>query len=75
MNQMRTPAGHLQVRPDKNGRTRTFWAFWRDARGKKGGRCLGLAHVRDSGRRTPRGAIVRRAGHGPKPDGDYLTPD
>jgi integrase len=34
---------------------------------------LGPAWVRDSGRRTPRGAVVWRAAPGTKPDG-YLTP-
>ena len=24
------PTGHLQVKLDKNGRTRSFWVFWRD---------------------------------------------
>src|ERR671939_241478 len=37
-------------------------------------RRLGPAHVRDSGRRTPRGAIVWRAANGSKPDPTYLTP-
>jgi integrase len=74
MSQTKRPTGHLQVKLDKNGRTRSFWAFWRDRQGRKGGRCLGPAHVRDSGRRTPRGAVVWRAGHGPKPGSGYLTP-
>jgi integrase len=30
--------------------------------------------VKDSGKRTPRGAIVWRAANGPKPDPSYLTP-
>jgi integrase len=74
MSQSRRPTGHLQVKTDKNGRTRSFWAFWRDRNGRKGGRCLGPAHVRDSGRRTARGAVIWRAGHGPKPSPEYLTP-
>ena len=49
------PRGHLQVKLDANGRTRAFWAFWRDQDEQKRGRRLGPAHVRDSGRRTPRG--------------------
>lgn len=69
-----TPRGHLQVKLDANGRTRAFWAFWHDENDQKRGRRLGPAHVRDSGRRTPRGAIVWRAGHGAKPSADYLTP-
>jgi integrase len=75
MSKTRKPTGHLQVRPDKNGRSRSFWAYWRDHEDKKGGRCLGPAHVRDSGRRTSRGAVVWRTGDGPKPSADYLTPD
>lgn len=71
---MKRPTGHLQVKIDKNGRTRSFWAFWRDRNDKKGGRCLGPAHVRDSGRRTARGAVIWRVGHGPKPSPEYLTP-
>jgi integrase len=74
MSQTKRPTGHLQVKLDKNGRTRSFWAFWRDRHGRKGGRCLGPAHVRDAGRRTARGAVVWRAGHGPKPRPEYLTP-
>jgi integrase len=68
------PTGHLQVRLDRNGRTRSFWAFWRDQTGQKGGCRLGPAHVRDSGRRTPRGAIVWRAGNGSRPTPEHLTP-
>jgi integrase len=74
MSQLKRPTGHLQVKIDKNGRTRSFWAFWRDRNGRKGGRCIGPAHVRDSGRRTARGAVIWRAGHGPKPSPEYLTP-
>lgn len=67
------PRGHLQVKGEKNGRGRSFYAYWWDAQGKPG-RCLGPAHVRDSGRRTPRGAIVWRAGDGPRPSAEHLTP-
>ena len=35
---------------------------------------LGPAHVRDSGRRTARGAIIWRAGDGPRPTPEHLTP-
>jgi hypothetical protein len=31
MSHTRRPTGHLQVKTDKNGRTRSFWAFWRDS--------------------------------------------
>jgi hypothetical protein len=74
MSQNKRPTGHLQVKLDKNGRTRSFWVFWRDRQGRKGGRRLGPAHVRDSGRRTARGAVIWRAGHGTKPGPEFLTP-
>jgi len=74
MSRISGPAGHMQVRTDKNGRTRSFWAFWRDANGKKGGCRLGPAHVRECGKRTARGAVVWRAGHGPRPTPEHLTP-
>ena len=48
-------------------------ALWRDADGRHKKR-LGPAHVKDSGRRTARGAKLWRAGDGPKPDPSYLTP-
>lgn len=67
-------ADYDQVKTDKNGRGRSFWAFWRDRNDKKGGRRLGPAHIRDSGRRTARGAVIWRAGHGPKPSPEHLTP-
>lgn len=67
------PTGHLQVRRDKNGRGRSYHAFWRDADGKHGSR-LGPAHVKDTGRRTPRGAIIWRAADGLKPTPEHLTP-
>src|SRR3954468_14755949 len=35
---------------------------------------LGPGWVKNSGKRTPRGAIVWRAANGPKPDPSYLTP-
>jgi len=65
------PSGHLQVKGPK-GR-RAWFALWRDADGRHQKR-LGPAHVRDSGRRTPRGAVVWRAANGSKPDPSYLTP-
>jgi integrase len=49
-------------------------AYWRDTEGHKFGRTLGPAHVRDSGRRTPRGAVIWRAGDGPLPTPQHLTP-
>ena len=74
MSAPRSPRGHLQVKPDKVGRTRSYYAYWEDETGKKFGRCVGPAHIKDSGRRTPRGAIVWRAGDGPKPTAEHLTP-
>ena len=67
------PRGHLQVKGGKNGRRRTFHAFWWDTDGKHG-RCLGPAHVRDTGRRTARKAVIWRAGDGPKPTPEHVTP-
>jgi hypothetical protein len=64
------PSGHLQVKGDR-GR-RTWYALWRDANGRHQKR-LGLAHVKDSGRRTPRGAIVWRAADGRKPDPTHCS--
>lgn len=66
--------GHLQVKLDWNGRTRSFYAFLRNQDGARGGCRLGPAHVRDSGRRTARGAIIWRAGNGPRPTSEHLTP-
>jgi hypothetical protein len=42
------PTGHLQVKSDSNG-ARSYFAFWRDEHGARGGKRLGPAHVRDSG--------------------------
>jgi integrase len=61
--------GHTQVR----GKPRRYYAHWIDAGGTKRSRTLGFAHVKDSGRRTPRGATVWRAADGPCPNG-HLTP-
>lgn len=66
------PSGHLQV---KGGRgARRYYALWRDADGRHQ-RLLGPAHVKDSGRRTPRDAVVWRTADGPKPGPEWLTPD
>jgi hypothetical protein len=67
------PTGHLQVKVDKNGRGRSYYVYWLDAGGKHGRR-IGAAHVKDSGRRTPRGAVVWRAGDGTPPSSEHLTP-
>jgi hypothetical protein len=63
--------GHLQVRGPA-GR-RKYVALWTDREGGKHTTTLGSAHVKDSGRRTQRGAVVWRAAGGPCPDG-HLTP-
>src|SRR5690349_6446651 len=63
--------GHLQVRGHA-GR-RKYYASWADRDGIKRTRTLGVAHVRDSGRRTARGAVSWRAADGPCPLGG-LTP-
>lgn len=74
MNASIRPSGHLQVRTHRNGRGRSYVAYWHDADGRKFGRTLGPAHVRDSGRRTTRGATIWRAGDGPLPTPEHLTP-
>ena len=74
MSGTKRPTGHLQVKPDRDSRMRSFWAFWYDQDGERGGCRLGPAHVRDSGRRTPRGATIWRAGNGPRPTPEHLTP-
>jgi integrase len=63
--------GHLQVKGSP-GRRR-WYALWRDAEGRHQ-RVLGFAHVKPSGRLTPRGAVIWRAGDGPCPGPDWLTP-
>ena len=65
------PSGHLQVKGETG--KRRYYALWRDADGRHQ-RLLGPAHVKDSRRRTPRGAVIWRVGDGPKPDLSYLTP-
>ena len=64
------PTGHLQVKGVRGARA--FYALWRDADGRHQ-RKLGLAWVKDSGRRTARGAVRWSVRDGSKPDG-YLTP-
>lgn len=64
--------GSLQVEPRKKG---PVWvASYTRTNGKTARRTLGLAWVRDSGKRTARGAVVWRAGAGTKPSADYLSP-
>jgi len=63
--------GHVRV--VGNGRGRKYLAQWTDRDGVRRTRTLGPAHVRDSGRRTARGAVVWRAGDGECPTG-MVTP-
>lgn len=58
------PTGRTQVKLDKNRRTRSYWVHWQGAEDKHRRR-LGPARVKDSGRRTPRRAVIWRAGDGP----------
>jgi integrase len=78
MSALRTPTsgdvrvtGHLQVKAPAGGRK--WYAHYSDRDGIKRTRMLGPAHVKDSGRRTLRGAVVWRSGDGRCPDG-HLTP-
>ncbi|MDQ6749885.1 MAG: site-specific integrase [Actinomycetota bacterium] len=65
------PNGHLQV---IGGRGNRRWrAFWWDADGKHS-RVLGMAWAQNSGKRTPRGAIIWHSADGRKPNSSYLTP-
>lgn len=66
------PTGHLQVKGARSGRR--WHVLWHDGDGRHH-RVIGPAHVKDSGRRTPRGAVVWRAADGPKPTPAHLTPD
>jgi integrase len=68
----RAVTGSVLVEERKKGRV---WiaAYFR-ADGRKVRKTLGPAWVRDSGARTPRGATVWRAGSGPKPSDEHLTP-
>jgi integrase len=74
MSRNSSPTGHLQVTQEGKNEQRVYRALWRDADGVRGAKTLGPAHVRDSGRRTPRGAIIWRAGDGPRPTPEHLTP-
>jgi integrase len=61
------------VRVTGSGRAKKYVAQWSDRDGVRRTRTLGPAHVRDSGRRTARGAVVWRAGDGECPP-DMVTP-
>jgi integrase len=64
--------GHLAVKRGKIGQ-RKYVAHWIDRDGVRRTTTLGGAHVKDSGRRTARGAVIWRAADGPCPAGS-LTP-
>jgi integrase len=68
----RAVTGSVLVEDRKKGRV---WvaAYFR-ADGRKVRKTLGMAWVRESGERTPRGAIVWRGRSGPKPSSKHLTP-
>lgn len=74
MSRNSSPTGHLQVTQEGKNGQRVYRALWRDADGVRGAKALGPAHVRDSGRRSARGAIIWRAGDGPRPTPEHLTP-
>jgi len=65
------PTGHLQVKGAPG--SRRWFALWRDADGRHQ-KLLGPAHIKPSGRKTPRGAVIWQAGNGPKPGPGFLTP-
>ncbi|HEX2070260.1 MAG TPA: tyrosine-type recombinase/integrase [Thermoleophilaceae bacterium] len=62
------------VRVEDRVKGRVWVAAYVQADGAKTRKTLGRAWVRDSGRKTARGAAIWRAGDGPKPDDTYLTP-
>ena len=63
--------GHLQVRG--TGAQRKWLAVYRDRDGTRRTKVLGPAWVKDSGRRTERGAVIWKAASGQCPS-DALTP-
>ena len=62
------------VRVEERVRGRVWVAAFTQADGSKTRRTLGPAWVKDSGRRTARGAVVWRAADGPRPDARFLGP-
>src|SRR5215213_2368577 len=66
-------SGHLQLKGTHG--ERRWHAFWTDASGRRHQTILGPAHARDSGQRTGRGAVIWRAGNGPLPTPEHLTPE
>ncbi len=65
-------SGHLQAKGGKGARK--WYALFRDRDGRRHQLLLGPAHVKESGRRTERGAVVWRAASGPRPTPEHLTP-
>jgi hypothetical protein len=61
--------GHLRI----SGKPRRYFASYTDREGTRHTKLLGPAWVRDSGRKTPRGATIWHAAAGPCPPG-HLTP-
>ncbi len=66
-----TPNAHLQVVGDRGGRR--WRAYWHDTDGKHA-RILGEAWVQSTGKRTARGAVIRKAADASKPNSSYMTP-
>lgn len=66
-------SGHVRVEERARGR-RVWIAEYQRVDGSRTRKTLGPAWVRPSGKRTARGAVLWRAGHGSKPDDSYLTP-
>lgn len=60
---VRNIVGHVAVNERKAGKA--YVADYMTAAGKQTRKVLGPAWVMDSGRRTPRGAVIWRAGDGP----------
>lgn len=70
---VKTPTGHVRV--EERAKGRRIWIVEYTLPGEsRNTKLLGEAWVRPSGKTTPRGAPVWRAGHGTKPDEHYLTP-
>ncbi len=64
--------GNIRVEDRRDGRT--WVAAFITADGRKTRRSLGPAWIKDSGKRTARGAVVWRAASGAKPTPLHLTP-
>jgi hypothetical protein len=62
-------SGHIRV--EERQSARVWIASFTRQDGSKSRKTLGRAWVKDSGRRTQRGAVVWRSANGTKPDDDY----